>query len=132
MAAVKREWVWIAMAAALVVVVWWYRKRKKVTTLPTGVGSMAGSTIANQPSAPLPVSTIPIQGGVPLQYNGSNSSTGPVDPTQVTAGLGGNAPVVGTSAGGTPIVKLPVFVNRGPVYQSPPILSPRFPIAALS
>lgn len=127
MAAVKREWLWIAMAAALAVAVWFYRKRKAApATVQSGVGSTIGSTIANQPSAPLPVSTIPIQGGVPLQYTGSNSSAGNVDVSgQVTSGLGGNAPVVGTSAGGTPVLKVPIFVRQSPVYQSPPIVVPK-------
>jgi hypothetical protein len=129
MAAAKEEtWIWLAMAAALVAAVWWYRKRKPIGLIPTGVGSTIGSTIANQPSAPLPVSSIPIQGGVPLQYNGSNSGMGGDLAGQVASGLGGSAPVLTTTGTGATTVSQPVFTRpKGP---STPILIPRRPVLA--
>lgn len=133
MAAGKDEkWIWFAMAAALAAAAWWwFRKRKGLPLIPTGIGSTIGSTIANQPSAPLPVSTIPIQGGVPVLYNGSNSTTtGGTDLAgQVATGLGGAAPVLTTTGTGATVVSQPVFTRpRGP-GPTIPILIPRRPLA---
>ena len=123
MAALKREqWIWIAMGAAVLLVVYFYRKRTAgsvsltSTAIPTGQGSLVGSTLAGQ--VPMPVTvTLPISATAPVLSSSDNGG-------DVNVALGGPA-VSNTGI----LAPLPVRLknwyggNGTPIYSPYPTLS---------